>query len=273
MSNWKLPEKYDIGDGAICWACYGEGEPVVLLHGTPFSSFIWRDIAPVLASTYKVYVWDMLGFGASTKREDQDVSLAAQSRIFEGLLNHWGISKPWIVAHDVGGAVALRTILISGVPFRQLTLLNAVSVSGWGAGGFFQTIRDHATVFRQLPEWATAGLIEAKIRTASHLGLRPAALVSYMGNWSGPEGQAAFYRQYAQALEADTDEFQGQLPAISCPVRILWGREDQWLTLEYLERLRRKLPHAEFASIEGAGHAVQEDAPGLLLSQLMALPL
>ena len=71
------------------------------------------------------------------------------------------------------GARLDRTALLAGVQFRQLELLDAVSVSGWGAGGFFQTIKDHAAVFQQLPGWATAALIESKIRTASHLELRP----------------------------------------------------------------------------------------------------
>ncbi|WP_205781311.1 hypothetical protein [Microbacterium sp. Gd 4-13] len=48
-TTWTLPERWDVGDGEVRWGVYGEGEPLVLLHGTPFSSFIWRDIVPVLA--------------------------------------------------------------------------------------------------------------------------------------------------------------------------------------------------------------------------------
>lgn len=270
MATWNLPEEYDTGDGIVRWASFGEGEPVVLLHGTPFSSFIWRDIAQALASTRKVYVWDMLGFGQSAMHDGQDVSLAAQGRIFADLLSRWGLSEPRVVAHDVGGAVALRAALIGGVIFRHLTLIDAVSISGWGNGGFFQTIRENSEVFAQLPEWATEALIESKIRTASHLGLRPEVLKSYLGNWRGVQGQAAFYRQYAQASEAHTDEFQDKLAVMPLPVRIVWGREDQWLPLHYAERLHSLLPHSELAVIDGAGHAVQEDAPGKLLSYLVA---
>ena len=80
---------------------------------------------------------------------------ASQARSIFSIFGHW------------------RAALLAGVQFRQLELLDAVSVSGWGAGGFFQTIKDHAAVFQQLPGWATAALIESKIRTASHLELRP----------------------------------------------------------------------------------------------------
>src|ERR687898_475908 len=180
MAQWNLPEEYDTGDGIVRWASLGEGEPVVLLHGTPFSSFIWRDIAPALASRRKVYVWDMLGFGQSGMHDGQDVSLAAQGRIFTDLLGRWGLGEPRVVAHDVGGAVALRAALIGGATFRHLTLVDAVSIGGWGDGSFFKTIRENAEVFTRLPEWATEALIESKIRTASHLGLRPQVIEAYL---------------------------------------------------------------------------------------------
>jgi pimeloyl-ACP methyl ester carboxylesterase len=164
----------------------------------------------------------------------------------------------------------LRTTLLDDVAFRDLTLIDAVSISGWGSGGFFQTIRENADVFMQLPDWATDALIESKIRTASHPGLRPKALKVYLEGWRGPQGRRAFYRQYAQCGEQHTDEIQNRLALLSMPVRILWGREDQWLPVEYAQRLQKLLPQAEFTLINEAGHLVQEDAPGTLLLHLAA---
>jgi pimeloyl-ACP methyl ester carboxylesterase len=270
MADWTLSETYDTGDGTVRWTSIGEGDPVVLLHGTPFSSFVWRDVAPVLAAKHKVYVWDMLGFGQSDMREHQDVSLAAQSRIFKELLELWGVRQPSVIAHDVGGVVALRTTLLDEVAFRDLTLIDAVSISGWGRGGFFQTIRENPDVFMQLPDWATDALIESKIRTASYPGLRPEALKVYLEAWRGPQGRRAFYRQYAQCGEQHSDEFQERLAMLSMPVRILWGREDSFLPVEYAQRLHALLPHADFTIINEAGHLVPEDAPGTLLSHLAA---
>ena len=94
MIDWQVGEEFTADDGVVRWASFGSGEPMVLLHGTPFSSFIWRDIALALANTRRVYVWDMLGFGQSDKHEGQDVSLAAQGRIFAALLGHWVSRNP-----------------------------------------------------------------------------------------------------------------------------------------------------------------------------------
>lgn len=269
MSHWALTERWNVGDGEVRWRAFGEGPPLVLLHGTPFSSFIWRDIVPVLARDHTVYVWDMLGFGLSTK-DSPDLSLARQALIFVELLEHWNITTPRVVAHDVGGAVALRATLLHDAQYSSLTLINAASVRGWGAGGFFQTIHAHPDVFSALPDWASAALIESKIRTGSHLGLRQDALDSYRAQWAGPTGVRAFYQQYAQGGEENTDELQDLLPTLRIPIETIWGAHDQWLDMDYARRLMRVLPeHARLTVIEDAGHMVPEDQPGALLRALI----
>ncbi|MGH3446005.1 MAG: alpha/beta fold hydrolase [Nocardioidaceae bacterium] len=78
MDNRRLTRSYRSTSGEVRWDRFGDpdSEPVVLLHGTPFSSFIWRGIARSLAHHNRVYVWDMPGYGGSEKFEGQDVSLA-----------------------------------------------------------------------------------------------------------------------------------------------------------------------------------------------------
>jgi pimeloyl-ACP methyl ester carboxylesterase len=270
MSDWSLPEQFSVGDGAVRWGSFGDGPPIVLLHGTPFSSYIWRDVVPVLARDHRVYVWDMLGFGQST-RTAPDVSLRRQAAIFVDLLAHWGVSVPRIVAHDVGGAVALRATLLHDIAFESLTLIDAATVSGWGAGGFFQTIHQRPEAFEALPDWASAALIDAKIRSGSYVGLRAEALASYTDQWAGDEGARAFYRQYAQGGEDNTDELQDRLRLLDMPLHVIWGTDDAWLGVDYAQRLVAVLPgHVRFSTIDGAGHMVPEDQPGQLLRLLGA---
>ena len=66
--DWTLDEQIDTDDGAIRWRSYGAGgDPIVLVHGTPYSSFLWRDIAPALAQTRTVFVFDQLGYASPTR--------------------------------------------------------------------------------------------------------------------------------------------------------------------------------------------------------------
>lgn len=265
--DWTLGEEFETPGGTVRWRVLGRGDPVVLVHGTPYSSFLWRDIAPALARTRAVYVFDHLGFGQSEQREGQDLSLAAHARNLAQLLNHWGLSSPSVVAHDIGGAVALRTLLLEGRSYRDLTLFDAVSGGDWERG-LFRLILEHADVFERLPDYAHEALVASHMRHATHVGLRPEVLDAFVAPWRGAAGQAAFYRQYRQIRQADTVEYEELLGGVSLPVRLVWGREDRILPPEYAEWLRARVPHAELRWIEGAGHLLQEDAPGQLSAYL-----
>src|SRR3712207_9590350 len=98
--EWKGGEFFEYGGDRVACDAVGEGPPIVLVHGTPFSSYVWRRIAPALAENYRVHVFDLLGYGTSEKREGQDVSLYAQGKLLARLLEHWGLENPMIVGHD-----------------------------------------------------------------------------------------------------------------------------------------------------------------------------
>lgn len=86
MDGWRLGERQATSVGEVAYGVFGEeGPPLVLVHGTPMSSYLWRDVAPVLAERHTVYVYDLLGYGDSEKRKGQDVSIPAQA----GLLGSW----------------------------------------------------------------------------------------------------------------------------------------------------------------------------------------
>jgi pimeloyl-ACP methyl ester carboxylesterase len=264
-----VPNTLRTAGGTVRWGSWGEGPPLVLLHGTPFSSSVWREVLPGLATSRQVFAWDMLGFGKSEQRTGQDVSLGAQGRIFAELLREWSLPSPAIVAHDVGAVVALRALLVEGSNCEELTLLNAVGVPGWSSGGFFDVTRNNPEVFSRLPGFAHRALVASKLEDGSHRGLRPAVLAEFLSPWCGERGQAAFYRQYAQAREDDTAAIRDKLGSLRIPIRILWGREDRWLPPAYAAQMRANIPHTEFAWIDDAGHLVQEDAPAELLAHLL----
>jgi pimeloyl-ACP methyl ester carboxylesterase len=264
-----VPRTIHTTEGAVRWGCWGDGPPMVLVHGTPFSSSVWRGVLAGLVHSRQVFVWDMVGFGRSEQRTGQNVGLAAQARVFAELLRHWRLPAPVVVAHDVGGLVALRAHLLEGASYAELTLLDAVGVPGWSSGAFFDVTHNHPEVFSQLPGFAHRALVASKLEDASHRGLRPAVLDELLAPWRGKRGQAAFYRQYAQASEEDTLEIQDRLAELTIPIRMLWGREDRWLPPAYAAEMRARIPHAEFAWIGDAGHLVQEDAPAQLLAHLL----
>ncbi|GAA4880166.1 alpha/beta hydrolase [Saccharopolyspora cebuensis] len=261
--SWELPERHETEGGTVRWARLGRGSPVVLLHGTPFSSVVWREVATALSRDHEVFVYDLLGYGRSTMRDGQDVSLVGQQRIFAELLERWGLAEPAVVAHDIGGAVALRTALLGGARYGRLALLDAVAVRPWGSP-FFRLVREHAAVFGALPAHLHEALVRRYVRSAAHREPTPAVLDELVGPWLGEAGQQAFYRQIAQADERWTREFEDRLGALGCPVLVGWGEHDDWLPPERGAQLAAAIPGARHERLSGAGHLVQHDAPAEL---------
>jgi pimeloyl-ACP methyl ester carboxylesterase len=262
-----LSERYETPQGTVRWTSWGQGSPVVFLHGTPFSSYVWRDIADAFSTRHTVYVWDMAGYGQSEKRAGQDVSLAAQQSVFTELFRAWDLHRPVVFAHDFGGAVALRSALLDGLRYERLALVDAVSLRPWGSD-FFRLVRAHSEVFAALPAHLHEALVRRYISSASHRELRGDVLDALVRPWMGEAGQPAFYRQISQADERYTREIEDRYGELGCPVLIVWGQEDQWLPPAHATRLAERIPQARLRWIEHAGHLVQEDAPAQLTGVL-----
>jgi pimeloyl-ACP methyl ester carboxylesterase len=266
--TWTLSRSHRSAGGELRWDRMGSGPPVVLMHGTPFSSFVWRRIAPVLAREWTVYVWDMLGYGASEQRDGQDVSLAAQTRAFAELLELWELDEPAVVAHDFGGAVSLRAMLLEQRRYSRLALVDVVALAPWGSP-FFALVREHAEVFEQLPAYIHAAVLAAYIGNAAHRPLPPETMDGLMRPWLGEQGQRAFYRQIAQADQRYTDEVQPRYGELDLPVLVVWGREDGWIPVAKGRELQAAVAGARLQVVDGAGHLVQEDAPEALVEHLV----
>ena len=270
MSEWRLTRTYQSESGSVRWDRFGpeDADPVVLLHGTPFSSYVWRSIAAALATTHRVHVWDMPGYGTSAMTSGQDVSLGAQARVFTELLAHWQLRAPTVLAHDFGGAVALRALLLHGAGYRRLGLVDPVALAPWGSP-FFRLVGANTEVFEQLPAHLHEALVRRYVASASAAGLHPTTLDALAAPWLGDAGQPAFYRQIAQADHRYTDEFRDRLGGIDIPVLVCWGVEDDWIPLDRGRALAAAIPTARLHEIPGAGHLVQEDAPAELTAALL----
>jgi pimeloyl-ACP methyl ester carboxylesterase len=268
MTNDQHWQSYEWEGREIAWRRLGEGPPVVMCHGTPWSSVVWEAAAQALAATRTVHLWDMPGYGRSSKAEHHRVGLDVQGRALVALVDEWGLDAPDVVAHDFGGAVALRAHLLHDMPVRSLALADIVMLQPWGSE-FFSLVRDHSDVFRRLPRDLHRALLERYIQGASHRGLDPETLRSLVEPWLSSEGLPAFYAQIAQADRRFTDEVVERLGSIAVPTLVLWGEDDAWLPVEQAGRLHHLIPSSRCRMIPGAGHLVQYDAPQELERQLL----
>jgi pimeloyl-ACP methyl ester carboxylesterase len=266
--RWNLPDAFDFEGQSVRYGVFGEGAPLVLVHGTPFSSIVWRRIAPHLARRRRVFYFDLIGYGRSEMRDGQDVSLGVQNRLFTALLDHWGLQQPDVVAHDFGGATVLRALLLNGRSYRTLSLIDPVALAPWGSP-FVRHVRQNEAAFAGLPAYIHAAILPAYIGGAAHRPLSHEAVQLYAEPWSSAAGQAAFYRQIAQMDQRYTDEIERRYGEIACPTQILWGEKDAWIPIERGRELASRIPGAIFRPIPDAGHLVQEDAPEAIVAALL----
>ena len=267
MAEWQLPESYVFDERIVRYGMIGNGPPVVVVHGTPWSSFNLRHLIKDLSQDFTIYYYDLIGYGQSDKSPG-DVSLGIQNQILDQLIDHWGLDNPFIIGHDFGGTTVLRTHLINGRTFRKIVLIDPVAVSPWGSP-FFKHVRAHEAAFAGVPEYIHEAIVRAYVKTAAFKPIDDATLDMIVLPWIGAGGKVAFYQQIAQANSSFTDEIQPLYGKISKPVLILWGREDTWIPLERGEVLHEMIPGSIFHAISDAGHLVIEEQPDRLNEKIL----
>lgn len=261
----KLPFKTTINGNTVRWGKEGNGPPLVAIHGTPFSSQVWRNIVPHLSNHMTVYFFDLVGYGQSDMRAEQDVSLGVQNNVLAALIAEWGLDRPHVLAHDFGGATALRGYFLNDLTYASLTLFDAVALAPWGSP-FVQHVKQHKQAFAGMPDYMHLALLHAYLQTAAYRTLSEEALEIYARPWVGDNGQPAFYRQIAQMDQKYTDEVQAHYRLMDCPVNVLWGAQDQWIPLEKGHELSNLIAGGPCKPIENAGHLLQEDCPEVIVA-------
>ncbi|MGY6497521.1 MAG: alpha/beta fold hydrolase, partial [Microcella sp.] len=209
--------------------------------------------------------WDMPGYGASDKRPEVPLDLRTQAVRLSVLVERWALRRPHVIAHDIGGAVALRAHLMRGTQYADLFLWDVVTLDPWGSA-FFRLVAEHGATFAQLPGNLHAALVREYIRSALVAPLPDIEIDRLAAPWLGGDAQAAFYRQIAELSPDDTRDVAHALDAVRCPVRIGWGADDPWIPVEQAFELRRRLPDSPLVDvIEGAGHLTpREDAEAVI---------
>ena len=262
-----LAETFTWEGRRIAWGRAGTGPAVVFCHGTPWSSWLWRPFAEALSGDFTVYLWDMPGYGRSSKDAGHPVDFGVQAQAFAALLDHWGLDRPHVVAHDYGGAVSLRAHLVHEVPYASLLMADVVAIPPAGSP-FFRLVQQHPDVLAQVPPYIHEALVRAYIGNASHRGLHEDDLTELVAPWLGEDGQPAFYRQIAAFDERYLEENEALLGRIDIPVRVLWGAEDTWIPVATGERIVAGIPGADLVRVPQAGHLIHLDAPVPLATML-----
>jgi len=239
-----------------------EGDPenpaVVLLHGFPTSSFLWRELIPLLVPWFRAVAPDLLGCGDSDKLGDAPLHIRAQAAYVRELLGRLGIGHFAVVGHGDGGGIAQLLALEGGV--EAMVLLDSIAFDAWPGPA---TREMQAAPPEEEPEELVREALAAFLREAIRAPGRLTDLVAaeYGRPFVGEDGVRAFFRGIQGADGLGLTGKEAELARLDCPVLIVWGEEDPFLPVGVAERLSDALPMSTLALLPGCSHLVIEDAP------------
>ena len=240
----------------------GHGAPVLLLHGEPTSSFLWRNIVPQLPG--RKIAPDLIGFGRSDKPEDvgwysYDRHVDSIARLVEEL----DLRELTLVVHDWGGPIGLRVAVEDPGRIERLVILNTGIGGGTPPSETWLRFRE---VVRQLGGALDIGrLVEA----GTAQGLSDEVRETYDAPFPTPESKAGVLA-FPELVPTDPDHpntgpMNRVLEALTrweMPALVVWGAEDTVLPFRFARRFVELIPGARGpVLIEGASHFLQEDKP------------
>jgi pimeloyl-ACP methyl ester carboxylesterase len=110
--------------GEIAYVDFGEGPPVLFVHGVVMSSYLWRNVIEAMQGERRCIALDLPAHGRTRVSPAQDLSVRAQAEVLEGFCEALGLESIDLVANDTGGAIAQIFTVRHHDRVRTLTLTN-----------------------------------------------------------------------------------------------------------------------------------------------------
>jgi pimeloyl-ACP methyl ester carboxylesterase len=271
---------YRGGPYAIHFVDEGAGSPVLLQHGNPTWSYLWRKVIRRLAeSGVRVIAPDLVGLGLSGKPRDAGVhTLTFHAEQIEGLLHALGLDRVTIAGQDWGGPVlglvaARNPELVHGAIFANTGL---AAPRRAGTLSWFHRLANMPLVsdllFRLLN--FPIPVMHMVQGDRSSIGRSEKRAYRYpLRSIRDRIAPLALARMVPTTLDHPSVEAMRQVEAwassFSGPVRLVWGRADPILG-RGLKGMRRLFPDAPVVETE-AGHFLQEEAPEALAEAILAV--
>jgi haloalkane dehalogenase len=256
------PHWLDLDERRMHYVDEGQGPPILLLHGEPTSSFLWRKIIPQLPG--RKVAPDLIGFGRSDK--PTEIGWYSYDRHVESivrLVEELDLTELTLVVHDWGGPIGLRFAVEHPGRVERLVILN----TGIGGGRapseawlrFRAVVRElgGAIDIGRLVEAGTAQGLDDDVREAYDAAFPTPA--SKAGALAFPE---LVPTEPEHPNAAPMNRVRDALRDWRKPTLVIWGAEDRVLPAHYAQGFVELIPGARGpVLIEGASLFLQEDRP------------
>ena len=241
----------------------GDGPAVLLVHGWPTSSFLWREVMKPIARTHRAIAIDLPGFGGSDKPPDATYDFAFFEAAIDAKLAELGVEETAVAGHDIGGPIALHWALGNQERVTKLALLNTLVYPELSEAAR-QFV--HACSTPGLREKITSDDVLAagmKLGVADGDALGDDVIAGVTAPFQSDDDRLALANA---GIGLDLDEvarMAQRLGELRVPLRVIYGEQDRILPdiAETVARLQRDVPHAEVTALPHCGHFLQEEDP------------
>ena len=246
-----------------------QGAPIVLVGGFVEPSFVWDEVAPLLARSHRVYALDLDGFGYSERRGPW--TLAEWGDQVQSFMLKLGIKRPVVVGHSLGAAVALE-IARRGLASR-VVLVDGDALDSGGAPSFVRVVLRHTPLATSALRLATRWNWPVKEILANAYGPHHPPLDDALANrWTKQlEADGAEHALETMAGRTLPGFPRATIQALHVRATVVWGDEDNIDALEEGRQTAGDL-HARFVLIPDAGHLSLLSAPGAVARAIAAAP-
>lgn len=253
----------------------GLGEPVVFLHGIPTSSFLWRNVARVVARERRAVAPDLIGFGLSDRPASADLSPAGQAAAVVRVLDALGVGPAAVVGHDYGALVACELLQQAPDRVRQIVVTNtslwlddwrgsplsALRLVGLPVAGRLASALARPFMLRQ----AFARYVDEDERLSDDV------MAIYWHPFE--DGFWDVLRRLGESegmTAADFHRWRGALYDFDGPGLVAWGANDRTFPSSRAAEIGRLLHDSRTDIFDNANHFIQEDRPEALGRLILA---
>ena len=260
--------------GKIAYLDYGQGPTIVMLHGVPSSSWLYRKMIEPLQDDFRVIAIDLLGFGSSDKPDSNDINYlpSSQAQYVEQVLNELGVTDYSLLFHDMGGLVAWELLdrdLRANKSIDNMLVLNTIV----DQHGFNHPKQKKGVATRFMSDAFASQISSAAALelTFNNMGLTSNAKLSesecngYVVPMKEGNGDVLyeFYTSFDEQRFSKLKRQVSNLSKLDGGVLVMWGAEDKVLTTDQIPVLQEvaKLDQSNIHIFEDNAHFLPEEIP------------
>ncbi len=270
----KAHERVGPADLAVLEGGPVDAPTVLLLHGVPTHSVLWRKVVGALAGEVHLLAPDLLGLGDTVVSPYEDFGAPMQADLLLEWLSGRGIERAVVVGHEQGGAVAQQMVTTHPDRVAGLVLVDSVAYDNWPIPLAAQVMRLARTpgldvlayaldLPRRVGSNALLGFGRAVYDASS---LDPDVVAEYLRPLVSVEGRERARRFLLAGDDRVTLECGPALRAYDGPAAVVWGADDPFLSPSWGTRLVDDLSGApELTLVPFCGHLVPEEAPNAVV--------